>query len=56
MQHVGPIRSSPKKSFAQYIRCAYSWWQIVLILMVSSSKMTYANVVSVPREKHNIYI
>jgi hypothetical protein len=44
-----------KKSFAQYIWRRYSRWQIALIPVVSSSGMTYANVGSVPTEKHNIY-
>jgi hypothetical protein len=30
--------------------------KVVLILVVSSSGMTYTNVVSVPTEKHNRYI
>jgi hypothetical protein len=32
-----------------------SQWQIALIHVVSSSGMTYANVVSIPAEKYNIY-
>jgi hypothetical protein len=44
-----------KKSFAKYIWHTYSRWHIALILVVSSSGTTYANMVSVPAEKHNIY-
>jgi hypothetical protein len=44
-----------KKSFAKYIWRMYSRWQITLIPMVSSSRMTYTNVVSLPVDKHNIY-
>jgi hypothetical protein len=44
-----------KKSFAKYICRTYSWWQIALIPAVHSSGMTYANMDSVPVEKHNIY-
>jgi hypothetical protein len=47
--------SHQKNSFAKYIWRTYSRWQIALIPMVSSSGMTYTNVVSVPAEKHNIY-
>jgi hypothetical protein len=45
-----------KKSFAKYRWRMYSQWQIVLIPVVSSSGMTYRNVVSVPREEHNRYM
>jgi hypothetical protein len=45
-----------KKGFAKYRCHTYNWWQIVLILIVSSSGMTYANVVSIPVEKHNRYM
>jgi hypothetical protein len=34
----------------------YSQWQITFIPVVSSSGMTYANVVSVPAEEHNRYM
>jgi hypothetical protein len=34
----------------------YHRWQITLISVVSSSDMTYANMVSVPTEEHNRYI
>jgi hypothetical protein len=55
-QHVGPICSSPKERLAKYIRHTYSQMQITLIPVVSSSWMTYANVVSVPAEEQNIHI
>jgi hypothetical protein len=45
-----------KEKLAQYIRRTYSQWQIVLIRVVSSTEMTYTNVVSVTAEKHNIHI
>jgi hypothetical protein len=45
-----------KKSFIKYRWCTYSLWQIALIPIVSSSGMTYANVISVPAEKHNRYM
>jgi hypothetical protein len=32
-----------------------SQWQFALIPVVSSSSMTYANVVSIPTEKYNIH-
>jgi hypothetical protein len=34
----------------------HSQWQSALIHVVSSSGMTYANVVSVPTEEHNRYM
>ncbi len=37
-----------KKSFAKYRRRTHSLWHFTLIPVVSSSGMTYANVVSVP--------
>jgi hypothetical protein len=55
MTCVGPIHSSPKEKFTRYIRRMYSRWQIALVPVVSSSGMTYANMVSVPAKKHNIY-
>jgi hypothetical protein len=45
-----------KKNFAKYRLRTYNQWQIALIPVVSSSGMTYANVVSVPAEKHNRYM
>jgi hypothetical protein len=42
-----------KRKVCQYIRRTYSRWWITLILVVSSSGMTYANVVSIPTEEHN---
>jgi hypothetical protein len=56
MQHVGPIRSSPKEKVAKYRWHTYSRWQIALIPVVSSNSMTYANMVSVPAEEHNRYM
>jgi hypothetical protein len=44
-----------KKSFVKYRWRTYNRWQFTLIPVVSSSGMTYANVVSVPTEKHNRY-
>jgi hypothetical protein len=34
----------------------YNQWQIVLTTIVSSSGMTYANVVSIPIEKIHVYM
>jgi hypothetical protein len=34
----------------------YNRWKIALIRMVSSSGMTYANVVCISAEKHNIHV
>jgi hypothetical protein len=45
-----------KKSFAKYRWHMYNRWQIVLTTIVSSSGMTYANVVSVPIEKIHVYM
>jgi hypothetical protein len=45
-----------KKSFAKYRWHTYNRWQITLISVVSSSGMTYTNVVSIPAEEHNRYI
>jgi hypothetical protein len=36
-----------KKRGVKYIWCTHSRWQTALILMVSSSGMTYANVISI---------
>jgi hypothetical protein len=36
-----PIRSSQKENFTTYRRHAYNMWQIALILVVSSSDLTY---------------
>jgi hypothetical protein len=44
--------SSPKEYIVKYSWRTYSRWQIVLIPVVSSSGMTYANMVSVPIENH----
>jgi hypothetical protein len=44
-----------KEKLAQYIGRTYSQWQFALIPIVSSSGMTYANMISVPAEKHNIH-
>jgi hypothetical protein len=45
-----------KKSFAKYRWRTYNEWQITLIPVVSSSGMTYSNVVSIPAKKHNKYM
>jgi hypothetical protein len=45
-----------KKFFVKYRWCTCNRWQFTLIPVVSSSGMTYANVVSVPAEEHNRYI
>jgi hypothetical protein len=52
-QHIGPIRSSPKKSFCQYRWCTCSRCKVTLITVVSSNETTYAIMISVPTEKHN---
>jgi hypothetical protein len=44
------------KSFAKYRWRTYSRWQITLIFIVSSSGMTYTNMVSIPTEEHNRYM
>jgi hypothetical protein len=44
------------KSFGKYRWRMYNQWQITLMSVVSSSGMTYENVVSVPAEEHNWYI
>jgi hypothetical protein len=44
-----------QKKLAKYIWRTYSRWQIVLIPIVSSTGITYANVVSAPVEKPNRY-
>jgi hypothetical protein len=53
-----PVLSVPqqKKSFAKYRWRTYNWWKITLIPVVSSSGMTYVNMVSVPTEEHNRYM
>jgi hypothetical protein len=57
MTNTSPIRSSPKEFFfAKYRWHTYSRWQIALIPIVSSSGMTYRNMVSVPAEEHNRYM
>jgi hypothetical protein len=56
MQHVGPIRSSPKEKFAQYIRCTYNRWQSHSSPYSVLAELVYAIVVSVPAEDHNIHI
>jgi hypothetical protein len=48
--------SHQKKSFVKYRWCMYNRWQNTLIPMVSSSGMTYANVVSIPAEKSQIHM
>jgi hypothetical protein len=48
-----PYMFLTKRKVWQYIRHTYSRWRIALIHIVSSSGMTYANVVSVPAEEHN---
>jgi hypothetical protein len=45
-----------KNSFAIYMWRTHNRWQITLIAVVSSSGMTYANVISVPTEEHNRYM
>jgi hypothetical protein len=45
-----------KKIFAKYRWHTHNWWQITLIPVVSSSGMTYTNMISVPAEEHNRYI
>jgi hypothetical protein len=45
-----------KKAFAKYKWRTYNRWQLTLIPVVSSSSMTYANVVSVPAKEHNRYM
>jgi hypothetical protein len=45
-----------KKSFVKYRWHTYSRWQITPIPIVSSTGMTYANVVSVLAEEHNRYM
>jgi hypothetical protein len=45
-----------KKTFAKYRWRTYNWWQIALVPEVSSSGMTYTNVVSVPTEGHDRYM
>jgi hypothetical protein len=45
-----------RKRGAKYRWCTCRWWQIALIPLVSSSGMTFANMVSVPTEEHNIPI
>jgi hypothetical protein len=45
-----------KKCFAKYGWHTYSQWQIALIPVVSSSDITYANVVSILTEEHNRYM
>jgi hypothetical protein len=56
MEHVGPIRSSPKEKFAHYIRRTYSRWQSHSSLWSVLARLVYAIMVSVPAEKHNIHI
>jgi hypothetical protein len=55
MSYVGPIYFSAKEKLAQYIGRTYSQCRITLIPVVSSNGMTYANMASVPAEKHNRY-
>jgi hypothetical protein len=45
-----------KKFFANYRWHMYSRWQITLIPVISFSGMTYANMVSIFIEEHNIYM
>jgi hypothetical protein len=54
--NVGPIHSLPKeKRLTKYRWRTCSRWQFALISIVSSSGMTYINVVSIHAEVHNIY-
>jgi hypothetical protein len=45
-----------RKTFATYRWCTHSPWQFALILMVSSNETTYAIMISIPTEEHNIHI
>jgi hypothetical protein len=45
-----------KQKLTKYRWCTCSQWQIALIHVVSSTGMTYANMVSVSVEKDNIHI
>jgi hypothetical protein len=45
-----------KMAHTQYIWHTYSQWQIALIPVVSSNGMTYASVLSIPAEEHNIHM
>jgi hypothetical protein len=57
MQHVRPIRSSPKeKRVPNIYDIRLGGGKVALIPVVSSSGMTYASVVSVPAEEHNGYM
>jgi hypothetical protein len=56
VQHIAPIRSSPKEKFAHYIRRAYNRWQSQLSPQLVLAKLVYAIVVSIPAEEHNIHI
>jgi hypothetical protein len=56
MTYVGPIHSSPKEKFAQYIRRTYKRWQSHSSPWSVLTKLVYAIMVSVPTEEHNIHI
>jgi hypothetical protein len=45
-----------KKSLTKYRWHTHNRWQIILIPVVSSTSMTYANIVSIPAEEHNRYM
>jgi hypothetical protein len=45
-----------KKCFVKYRWRTYNGWQITLIPIISSSGMTYAIVISIPSEEHNIHM
>jgi hypothetical protein len=56
MTHGGPIHSSPKERFAQYIRHTYNRWQSHSSPKSVLTKLDYAIVVTVPAEGYNIHI
>jgi hypothetical protein len=56
MKYVGPICSSRKEKFANYIRRTYNQWQSHSSPLSVLTKLVYAIMVSVPAEEHNIHI
>jgi hypothetical protein len=55
-QYTGPIHPHQMKKFTKYRLGMHSRRQIALIPIVSSSGITYANVISVPAEEHNTHM
>jgi hypothetical protein len=57
MKNADPIRSLPKKIFAQYIWLTHSRWQLILNPVVSSNDTTYKTWLAyLQKSKRYIYV